>query len=193
MNTFLNTLHKARQKKYLLEFDRRPLTGDRWVGFPLWENDNLIAVHLLSEYTFDAIAISRTADIRRCRRVSRDAHGLHSFLIDRQYPEGTDASLPPELTDCRDWRLLEHVHRVAPLVWIEMEKKKPEVGYLGRVVKVGKKSVRLRLVTSRGEWEDADPMKIRLNDVTCVRLGGLYVNPIWEYMNRMEDNPDDLE
>ncbi len=187
-------IDKAVRRRRFVDIRREKLDSpeEYYSGYLLWVSDTLWALHGVVDYRSEGYSFFQNKDVSRWRvEKNKAAERLRTFLLQQDYPNGIPHDLPSALTDCNDWSFLKDAHLVAPLVWIEMEKKRKGAGWLGRVVHVGRKSVTLRLVSPTGEWESVEETRtFDFRNITYVRLGGYYDNALWRYLNR---NGDALE
>ena len=187
MSHYSKKLAKAIRKSRYVSIDRGDLDGGLPTsGYLLWVSRGIWALQVVVDHRVDGYSFFRNRDVECWRREKgRNARKLREFLLEQEHPDGAVTLLPPELEEWNDWSFLRYAHLVSNLVWIEMEKKKPGSGWLGRVVRVDERSVTLRLVDAEGNWESSPETKtFRFKHITHVRLGGHYNNALWRYLNR---------
>ena len=69
--------------------------------------------------------------------------------------------------------LLRSATEAFGLVTIHLEKKLPDVCFVGRAARTTRKKLVLRSITPDGTWED-EPTEYKLAQITCVDFGGPY-------------------
>jgi hypothetical protein len=69
--------------------------------------------------------------------------------------------------------LIADAAELAPLVTLHIEKEDPNVCFIGRPVRFGRRSVRLLEISPEADWADR-PTKWRFDDLTRIEFGGRY-------------------
>lgn len=164
-------------KDTVIRLDRRPLDEHPLDGFVVALNDKLLLLHVVdgSTLTLNGYAVVRLADVHAFREdetfVSRALR-----LLDRT------PLLPPEI-DLADWAsALISVQARYPLLMIEMEKKEPARGFVGRVTKHTAWYVELKKVNTKALWTTKE--RFAFKDITQVGFGDSYVNALAQLVTK---------
>jgi len=166
-------LHKALKKhsgKNLFEVKRRPKGAGRVAGFVAAWSDSLILFHQLDWDTFclNGYSVICTDDVRGFRVFDRNEYWQHRAAKLRK--------LKPTVPDggsVTDWRaLFESIASGFSLIVIHIERKRPDVCYVGEVLKVSDSTVTTHDLDSNCEWQK--PRRFRFADITMVEFGDGY-------------------
>lgn len=158
----------------LIRLRRTIRRADRLEGFVAGVGKEWILVHVLNPDMFlDGYSALRIADLRRLERRG----GPESFPVRalRHFGE------TPVVANGVD---LDSIHGVVrslaerlPLVAINMEHFDPDVCWVGRPARVGKRRLRLLEIHPDAQWDQV-PTKWRLDRITRVDAGGRYLQAL---------------
>jgi hypothetical protein len=166
-------LHKALKseaRNSLFQVKRKPLTEESLTGFVVAWSDSLILFHQLEDNVFclNGYAAVRVRDVSEFRVFDSDEHWQrHATKLKKLKPHVPDKVSVP------DWsHLFETVSAGFPLVVISMEKKEPDVCYVGEVQSVSNTAVTTHDLDANCEWQK--PKRFRFSDITMVEFGDGY-------------------
>jgi len=159
-------------KDSVIRVERKRIDKGYVDGFVVGMSDGLLLLHVVEGSTLllNGYAALRLRDISFWRAdetfVTRALR-----LLDRRL-------LVPDGIDLADWSvLIASAQRLYPLLMIEMEKKIPGCGYIGRLIKQTKRHVVLKEVNPEGHWE-AKKTWFPLSDITQVGFGDGYTETL---------------
>lgn len=169
----LSPLHKALKKhsgRNLFDVKRRPRGVGRVAGFVAAWSDSLILFHQLDWDTFrlNGYSVICTDDVSGFRAFDRDEYWQSRAAKLRKLRPTV-----PDGVSVADWRgLFASVASRFPLVVIHIERKRPDVCYVGEVLKVSDSTVTTHDLDSNCEWQK--PRSFRFSDITMVEFGDGY-------------------
>lgn len=146
---------------------------DAWktYGFVVGLSDEWVLIHKVVDCRFNGWVALRRADITS---VGADT-GFVGRLLEKR---GQSPKAQPELDLTDIVSLLRTAHAAAPIVDIELEKREPNVCYIGRIDKVGKRKVKLNEIDTRARWRSN--RSFPLKHITQISLGNDYCEGLWE-------------
>ncbi|MET3804946.1 hypothetical protein ABIB25_001942 [Nakamurella sp. UYEF19] len=131
----------------------------------------------------DGFEIVRLSDVTQVREVSTGplrylSRGLQAV---GQWPIPPDTAVALAGLALNTIRsILESVHVASPMVGIHREGIAPDEIYIGHVVRVGRKKVRLLDIGLNGQWRPR-PRVWRLADITHLQSGGRYQRALADF------------
>lgn len=155
----------------VVRIDRKPLDKDSLDGFVVGVSGKLLLLHLVegNNLYLHGYAAVRLEDIRSYR-VDTTFVTRALRLLDRK-------PIVPTNIDLTDWEsLLDSLKNRYPLLMIEMEQKRPGVGFVGQIARQTPRSVRLEEVNPHGEWGKIE--RFAYKDITQVTFDNGYVNAL---------------
>ena len=175
MSQKLAQLKGAMKQKGLVRF-ARPFEEGVVEGYVLDIGPQFFVLAVLDEYVrFNGFSCFRFSDVRRLQVPAPHAAFCEAALVKR------GLWIPPnpavDVSSLRD--LLATANHAFPLVTIHLEKKKPDVCYIGRVVDLSREGyVSLLEISPDARWDDK-PTEYRLSDITRVDFGGGYEEALY--------------
>jgi len=162
-------LRRCREKKFLIEFDRRPQIAERITGFVLDFNDSLILLHLLewNTFTLNGYIVIREQDIKRQRVFDKKDHWQNKAAkINKLKPIHPDVSVS-SLEEA-----IKSASKTFPVITIERELVADDVCWIGTPTGFTEKTVTVQDLNTQAEWKGKS--KFDLKDITRLAFGGGY-------------------
>jgi hypothetical protein len=156
----------------VIRVERKRIDKGYMDGFAVGMSDDLLLLHLVEGSTLmlNGYAALRLRDISFWR-VDETFVTRALRLLERR-PSAPDG------IDLADWpALIASAQRLYPLLMIEMEKKIPGCGYIGRLIKQTKRHIVLNEVNPEGHWE-AKKTWFPRSDITQVEFGDGYTETL---------------
>ena len=171
MNKQIEELANCVGKDVLVRVGREPIDKHVLDGFVVGISDKLLLLHVINDNTctlngYSAVQRSDLRSYQICDSFLSPA----LRLLERK-------PVIPDDIDLSNWtELIASLQRKGILVWIEVEKKAPGCGFVGRVVRQTKQFVVLETVDMQGEWAEIE--QIAFKDITKVEFAGGYVEAL---------------
>ncbi|MFE1317292.1 hypothetical protein [Kitasatospora phosalacinea] len=165
---------------------RRSFPGtDPVEGFVLGTNPRWTLLAPCQDVLLDGFTAVRTPDIDRVKRAGdEDSLTVRALRRRGQWPV-EDPEVP-----CGGLReLLPAASARYGLVAVELERRAPGAGWIGSVLGLGRRTVRLHEVDPRARWHDG-PSKFRLAEITRVSFAGRYEQTLLEFAGPRPDVPE---
>lgn len=155
----------------ILRINRKPIDNYLLDGFLVGMSENLLLLHIVNgdTLTLDGYTAVRLSDIK-------------SFSIDENFAVRALRLLNrrpviPVGMDLTDWpTFLPCIQQHYPLTMIQVEKKRPRCGYIGKVVRQTSQYVSLEKVNTKGEWHGTE--KFAYKNITLVEFGDGYTTAL---------------
>ncbi|MFD5618912.1 hypothetical protein [Streptomyces yangpuensis] len=178
-NKTVTRLDEAMSSGTLVRVHRSSIRdADRLDGFVVGLGAEWTVLALCTDLRLDGWAAVRTADVTRVRRRG-DEDCLTARVLRRRgrWPvRGPEPALPLDGLPA----LARAASREFGLVSLHVERHAPDACWIGEVVEVRPKSLRLREIDTEARWRPA-PSKFRFEDVTRVDFGGRYERTLLEF------------
>jgi hypothetical protein len=140
------------------------------MGFPVAWSESLILFHQLEVNAFCLNGYSAicTDDVREYRAFDRDDYWQRRAVrLHKLKP------IIPDGVSVTDWRgLFESVASRFPLVTLHTERRRPDVCYVGQVLKVSDSMLAIHDLDCNCEWRK--PRRFKLTDLTQAEFGDGY-------------------
>jgi hypothetical protein len=150
--------------------ERRPKSIGRVAGFVVAISETLMLFHQLDgdSFSLNGYCVIPIADANEYRVFDRKQFWQHRAA----QLKGLRPILP-DSASVSDWReLLESVAKTFPLVVVHTERKRPDVCYIGEVLKVSDSTLTIHDLNCNCEWQK--PRRFKLSDITMVEFGDGY-------------------
>lgn len=153
-----------------------------YLGYVVGLSDEWVLFHYVNVY------IARSDGYRALRVRDVTAVRADQSFIPRFLAVNGDGPVPqPDVLLLDLPGLLSSVSALFPLVRVHREKTHPQRAVIGRVVRIGKRSLHLRCLQMSATW-DAEPFRLPLDDITLVAFGNGYNAALWR-MAQEETTP----
>jgi hypothetical protein len=162
-------LRRCQEKKYLIEFDRRPRIYQRIAGFVLDFNDSLILLHLLewNTFTLNGYIVIREQDINRQKVFDKKGCWQNKAAkTNRLKP------IHPGISISSLEEAIKSASEKFPLVTIEKELVVDDACWIGIPAELTAKTITIHDLNSNAKW--AGKTKFNLKDITRLAFGGGY-------------------
>jgi hypothetical protein len=166
---FKALLRRCQEKKFLIEFDRRPKIQERITGFVLDFNDSLILLHLLEwdSFTLNGYIVIRAQDINRQRVFEKkgcwQSKAAKANKLKPIHPRVSISSLE---------EAIKSVCKKFPVITVEKELVVRDACWIGKPAVFTAKTVAIHDLDTSAEW--AGKIKFKLKDITRLAFGGGY-------------------
>jgi hypothetical protein len=163
-------LEEAAKTQAHVRLSRSIRHGDKVDGFVVGLGSQWVLLAKLDLNMYlDGYAALRLSDVAKVKRRGGPGTFVGRALAARgQWPPvGVDVSLD-SVTD-----LIADAAELAPLVTLYIEEEDPDVCFIGRPVRFGRRSVRLLEINPEADWANR-PTKWRFDDLTRIEFGGRY-------------------
>lgn len=157
-------------KKWLVEFDRKPLDKLPLYGFVVDCNDDFTILHVFDHKLFilDGYCVFSNADVKKYAVYDDETYFLSEVIRAKKI-----VPKPLPKISIASWSdVLESVSKLFPLLVVETERLNKNVCYIGKLKELKKKSFEIEEIDPDANWEGAT--KYRFKDLTMVKFGGLY-------------------
>jgi len=170
MSSPLHKALKAQASSSLFQVKRGKLTEWSLSGFVVAWSDSLILFHQLEDNVFclNGYAAVRVRDVSEFRVFDSDDHWQRrAAKLKKLKP------CSPDAVSVAGWsQLLKTVSASFPLVVIHLEKKRPDVCYVGEVQKVSNTAAATHDLDGNCEWQKTK--RFSFSDITMVEFGDGY-------------------
>lgn len=166
---FKALLQRCQEKKYLIEFDRRPKIQDRIAGFVLDFNDSLILLHLLEwdTFTLNGYIVIREQDIKRHRIFDRrDCWQYKAAKANKLKP------IHPSISISSLEVAVKSVCKKFLVITVEKELVVGDACWIGTLAGFTAKTITIYDLNTSAEWSGKS--KFNLKDITRLAFGGGY-------------------
>jgi hypothetical protein len=166
---FKALLRRCQEKKYLIEFDRRPRIYQRIAGFVLDFNDSLILLHLLewNTFTLNGYIVIREQDINRQKVF--DKKGCWQ---NKAAKKNGLKPIHPGISISSLEEAIKSASKKFPLVTIEKELVVDDACWIGTLARFTEKTLVIHDLNPSAKW--SGKMKFNLKDITRLAFGGGY-------------------
>lgn len=163
-------LEHARDEQLLVNVRRWIPQSDRVEGFVVAIGERWVALQRLSDrIVFDGWAMLRLKDIQAVSiEPDPDSFEVRALRVREQWPPTA-----PRVDLDRTESLIATAASVAPMVTVFDDFSRPDACWIGSVVSVDERMLRLLEVSTRGGWE-RKPRTFSPADITRVDIGGGY-------------------
>ncbi|MBS1795428.1 MAG: hypothetical protein JSS81_16345 [Acidobacteria bacterium] len=165
------------ERKWIVEFDRKPYDKHKLSGFVLDVNDDFTLIHQFDRdwIATDGYCVFRNESVRKFWVHDKEEYYLNEVvklkkIEPRPVPEISIESWPSVLRTVSD---------NYPLIVIESELIYKNQCNIGILRKLGKKKFSLLEIDPTAVWYDS-PIGYKLKDLTMVGFDGAYENTLWE-------------
>src|SRR5450432_1634879 len=140
---------RCQEKKYLIEFDRRPQIYERITGFVLDFSDSLILLHLLEWNTFalNGYIVIREQDIKNYRVFGRSDYWQNEAARKNKLKPINPYVSINSFEDC-----IFSASKSFPLIAIEKELIAENKRFIGRLAGFSSKTVTIHGLNPSAEW-----------------------------------------
>ena len=166
---FKSLLRRCQEKKFLIEFDRRPQISDRIAGFILDFNDSLILLHLLewNTFTLNGYIVIRERDINRQMVFDKKDYWQNKAAkvngLKPVHPGVSIASLE---------EAIKSASKAFPLITIQKELVVDDACWIGTLAGFTAKTIAIHHLNPNAEWRGKN--KFNLKDITRLAFGDGY-------------------
>jgi hypothetical protein len=173
-------LKKIYDKKQLVQLQRTTVSRVKESGFVLGHNAELVLIQNCDSFTLDGYTVVRMKDISAVR-----SNKFERFFEKMLKGEGTydEVGIAYEV-DLDSWQsLLRSLQKLNKNVIIECEvgdEEKDEF-YIGKLIRVNRKSASLLYFSAVGEWDEA-PTVIPFDEITKVQFDDKYIQVFSKYL-----------
>ena len=162
-------LKRCREKKFLIEFDRRPQIYERITGYVLDYSDSLILLQLLEWNTFalNGYVVIREQDVKRQRIFNKDI-----YWQSRAAKKNKFKPIHPQVSIASLLDVISTADKSFPLIAIEKELVADGKRWIGKLAGFTAKKVTIHGLNPNAEW--IEKSKFKLNEITSISFGGGY-------------------
>lgn len=154
----------------LVRISRTIRHSDRIDGFVVAIGQTWVLLASLDDRMhLDGHVALRVGDVSKVRRRGEREDFVRRALLARE-------EWPPLVVDVdldEDRELIRTAAERAPLITLHSEREDPDVCFIGRPVRFGKRSVHMETIDPNGRWEEGTA-KWALADLTRIEFGGGY-------------------
>jgi hypothetical protein len=165
---------KIIERKFLVEFNRKPLEKSKSFGFVLACNDEFTLVHEFDRDSFalNGYCIFRNDSVKKYAVYDDEDYFLNEVIrLKKIEPKPV-----PEIS-IENWSsILQTVNANFPLIRFEREKISDKVCFIGKLDKLKKKTFSLRGIDPSADWEGLSSFKY--DDLTKVGFDSAYENTL---------------
>ncbi len=176
------------EKKWIVEFNRKPFDKQILFGFLLDFNDDFTLIQKLDQdwYQLDGYCVFQNKSVRKFRVHDKEEYFLNEVIkVKKLKPK----AVPNILLD--NWAtILQTVNDNFTLVGVESELFYKDSINIGKIAKMGKKSFSLKEISPNADWDDK-PYKYKFKHLTLVKFGNDYNDTLWkvsENRKKLESN-----
>lgn len=165
------------EKKWIVEFNRKPFDNSKEFGFVLACNDDFTLIQILdnSWYQLDGYCIFKNESVKKFCVYDNDEYFLNEVV---KLKKLEPTPVPQVSIDC--WHtILQTVSDNFNLVGIESELIYKNKLYIGKLNKIGKKKFSLITIDRVAEWDDL-PYKFEFQHLTKVCFDSSYNKTLWD-------------
>ncbi|GLW54491.1 hypothetical protein [Kitasatospora phosalacinea] len=178
-------LDRAVRTGHLVRLHRSLPGADPVEGFVVATNPAWTLLAPCRDVLLDGFTAVRTPDVARVKRVGDEG----SLTVRALRRRGQWPVQEPGVS-CGDLReLLVAASARYGLVVLEFEHRDPGASWIGSVLGLGRRTVRLREVDTRARWHDG-PSKFRLAEITRVSFAGRYDQALLEFAGPRPAGPE---
>ena len=166
---FKALFRRCQEKKYLIEFDRRPQISERITGFVLDFSDSLILLHLLewNAFTLNGYIIVREQDIKNYR-----VFGRPTYWQNKAARKNRLKPIHPGISISSFEEAIESACKAFPLIAIEKELVVDDACWIGTPAAFTARTITIHNLDTNAEW--VGTRKFNLKDITRLAFGGGY-------------------
>jgi hypothetical protein len=173
----LPDINEIIERKYLVEFNRKPFDKSKEYGFILdWNDDfTLIQIFDWDWFALDGYCVFQDESVKGMRVYDKEEYFLNEVVkIKKIEPQ------PVPQISIKSWEtILQSVNDNFDLVAIESELIYKNQCNIGRLEKLGKKDFRLIEIGTDASWSDS-ASKYKFKDLTKVCFYRAYDKTLWE-------------
>jgi hypothetical protein len=166
---FKAMLRRCQERKFLIEFDRRPQISERIAGFVLDFSDSLILLHLLewNTFTLNGYIVIRVQDVKRQRVFDKKDYWQSKAVKAKKLKP-----IRPKVSVSTLEEAIQSASRVFPVISVEKEIIRDEACWIGRPAELTPKTISIHNLNTQAEWKGKE--KFNLKDITRRAFGGGY-------------------
>jgi hypothetical protein len=183
--TLFEGLREALQNGEAVRIVRTPKRKlPHWEGFVVELSDRLVLLHDLDvdHFALNGYKCFRLKDIS-----AGEAIGASDQFVGRAVLLRGLEGVTPEDLDLEDLgAVLRSAGERYPLITVHLENDRPEICYVGRVLKVGRRRVTLRLINPDASWDKV--WKFSLDDITRIDFDGGYERMLFQVNQAYHNN-----
>jgi hypothetical protein len=174
LKTGLNRALAAGEVVRLIRKPHRKL--ERVTGFVVGVSDSLVLLHEMHPdwFSLNGYQCVRLRDVKYGEAVG----GPDEFIGRAVLLRGLEPKAPGSIDLSSMRSLLQSAARRYPLVAVHSEISRPDVCYIGKVIKVGKRKLWMRTVETDASWGSTD--RFRLDDISLVEFDSGYERMLWQ-------------
>ncbi|GAC1361691.1 MAG: hypothetical protein NVSMB32_01000 [Actinomycetota bacterium] len=159
----------------LVRVHRKIRGAERLEGFVVGLGERWLLLQVLNPAMFlEGFAALRLRDVARIEARGPESVAVRALQLHGEVPS---TAIPPLDLDSTA-ALLATAAALSPLVTIFVEDDYPDACFIGKVVRIGKKRVRLQEIDPEARWWRG--RKWRLADISQVQIGGRYESALYE-------------
>jgi hypothetical protein len=160
---------RCQEKKYLIEFDRRPQIYERIAGFVLDFSDSLILLHLLewNTFTLNGYIVIREQDINNYR-----VFGKPTYWQNKAARKNRLKPINPRISIDSFEDGISSASKSFPLIAIKKELVAENKRFIGRLAGFTSKTVTIHGLNPSAEW--IKKSRFNLAEITRIQFGGGY-------------------
>lgn len=165
------------ERKFLVEFNRKPFDKSKEFGFILAWNDLFTLIQLFDHdwFAIDGYCIFLNASVKSFSVYDKEEY----FLNEVVRLKGIEPEPIPEIS-IESWEtILQTVNDNFNLIVVESELLYKNQCNIGKLEKLGKKSFSLIEINTDASWDNT-PAKYKFKDLTKVCFNRAYENTLWE-------------
>jgi len=167
-------IEDIRERKLLIEFNRKPLEKSKLFGFVLICNDEFTLIHEfdVNFFRLDGYCIFKNDSVKKYSVYDKDEYFLNEVIKFKNI----DPRPVPNVS-IESWsEILRTVNESFPLIRIEREKIDNKSCYIGKLEKLKKKTFSLMEIDSSADWDKSYSYKY--DDLTKVGFDSEYENTL---------------
>lgn len=165
------------ERRYLVEFNRKPFDKFKEFGFVLDFNDDFTLIQLFDHdwFAVDGYCIFRNESVKSFRVYDKEEYFLYEVVkVKKIKPK------PVPQISLESWEtILQTVNDNFNLVHIESEMIYKNQCNIGRLEKFGKKDFSIVEIRTDAFWDD-EPTRYKFKNLTKVCFDSAYANALWE-------------
>jgi hypothetical protein len=186
-NRLLRGLEEAMTNREVVKIVRQPKSKLQNVeGFVVGLSEKFVLFNDMNPdyFAINGYACLRIQDIRTGETIG----GPEQFVGRAVLLRGIEPTVQADIDLTEITSLLLTAGDRFPLVVIHLEKGRPDVCYIGRVLKVGRRRVTLKTIAPDASW-DEEVEKFRLSQITMVQFDDAYSRMLWEVNQAFDRSP----
>ena len=178
-NKVLATLHEVWMEGSLVKVKRERFDNFNH-GFVIDISAEWLLLHCFDAdyFLFNGYEAVRIRDITQVEKET-------SWIPRACKEKGLEPVLQPDVLLVDLPGLLSSVNAHYPILGVERENVEPDSIQIGRITKLQKKSVTLSEIGRQAQWHP-DETRYRLDDITCVTFGTIYMRMLLEFARVQE-------